>query len=233
MPLIVATNVQCVTPGVVRVFSVDLDQPADVVAHLDTVIPPSERSAPTPIRVARASTRIVLAKALGVDPDRVPISRRCAHCGHPAHGRPSLAGDDRISFSVSHSGSFALIALAAGDVSVGVDVEEVKSRRRLDALAARVLNDDEHAAWLLLDDEDAQLLLFLRVWTAKEAYLKALGIGIATRLRDVPARVEGWHTRELDLGLARIAALCVDRPDLVVEYEVLLPLAMSSGGTAS
>lgn len=222
----------CDSPGVVRVFSVDLDQPSTIVAQLDSMLPAGERHASVRIRVARAATRIVLGRALGIEPGRLSISRRCLHCGHPAHGRPTVAGDDRISFNVSHSGAFAVIAIAADAVTVGIDVEEVRARHRLDALAQRILNDDEHAAWLLLDDADERLRSFLQVWTAKEAYLKAIGIGVTTRLRDVPARVEGWHTRALDLGPARVAALCVDRSDLVVEHDALSPLAMSSGGTA-
>src|SRR5258707_7110279 len=135
-------------PGVVRVFSVDLDQPADVVERLDALLAPDERDGPARVRVARATTRVVLAEALETDPARVEISRLCAHCGHPTHGRPTVAGDDRVSFSLSHSGSFAVVAVAigAGDARVGVDVEDVKPRRRLGALAARVLNDEEHAA---------------------------------------------------------------------------------------
>lgn len=220
-----------------RVFSVDLDQPATVVDTLDGMLAPDERSAPTPIRVARAMTRVVLADALGTDPQRVPISRRCVHCGHPTHGRPTVAGDDRISdrisFSLSHSGSFAVIALADGAVRIGVDVEQVKPRRRLGALAARVLNDEEYAAWLALEEGgDERLRSFLRAWTTKEAYLKALGIGIATRLRDVPARVEGWQTCEVSVGETRIAALAVDRTDFAVEYALLAPHATSNGGTA-
>ena len=154
------------------------------------------------------------------------------HCDHPTHGRPTVEGEDRISFSLSHSGSFAVIALADGALRIGVDVEEVKPRRRLAALAARVLNDDEHAAWIVLAEGDEQLRSFLRAWTTKEAYLKALGIGIATRLRDVPARVEGWQTCELSVGEARIAALAVDRRDFAVEHALLAPLATSNGGTA-
>ena len=220
------------TPVVVRVFSVDLDPPADVVERLDAMLAPEERNAPAPIRVARATTRVALADALGTEPDRVPISRRCAHCGDPKHGRPTVAGDDRVSFSLSHSGSFAVIALADGDVRVGVDVEDVRPRLRLGALAARVLNDEEHEAWLAIENDDEQLRSFLRAWTAKEAYLKALGIGIATRLRDVPAFVEGWRTSELSVGDARIAALAIDRTDFAVEYARLAPLATSNGGTA-
>ena len=76
-----------------------------------------------------------------------------------------------------------------------------------------------------------RLRAFLRAWTEKEAYLKALGIGIATRLRDVPARVDGWSTRALRVGDDRIGALAVDRTEFAVQHVVLTPLATSSGGT--
>lgn len=215
-----------------RVFSVDLDQPTAVVERLDTYLPADERDAPAPIRVARATTRAVLADMLGTRPVAVPISRRCEHCGDPAHGRPTVAADTPISFSLSHSGSYAAIAVVEGDARIGVDVEAVRPRGRIELLAARVLNDEEHAAWLELDD-DARLRSFLRTWTAKEAYLKALGIGIATRLRDVPARVDGWRTVELELGPGRIAALAVDHAEFGVTVTELSPLSTSSGGTAS
>ena len=222
-----------VTFGEVRVFSVDLDQPAAVVERLDAMLPSDERDAPAQIRVARATVRIVVADALRIGPADVRISRHCAHCGHPTHGRPTVLGEDHLSFSLSHSGSFAVIGVADDDTRVGVDVEEIRSRPRLAALAARVLNDDEHAEWVALDDADEQLRSFLRSWTAKEAYLKALGIGIATKLRDVPAHVGGWQTRELEVGPARIAALAVDRTEFDVHQVVLgSPLATSNGGTA-
>jgi 4'-phosphopantetheinyl transferase len=205
----------------VRVFEVDLDQSAPVVDELDAVLDAGEREAAARIRVARAATRIVLGDALGTDPARVAISRRCAHCGDRAHGRPTVTGHDEISFSLSHSGGYAAIALTEGGVNVGVDVEEVRARSRLDALAARVLNDEEHARWRANEDADEQLRSFLRAWTGKEAYLKALGVGIATPLRDVPTQVEGWSMRELDAGSNRVAALAADRTELVVRHAPL------------
>jgi 4'-phosphopantetheinyl transferase len=196
------------------------------------MLPAAELDAPAAIRVARAATRVVLAEHLETDPIEVAISRECAHCGHPAHGRPTLAGNERVSFSLSHSGSYAVIALAVDGARVGVDVEEIRSRSRIDALAARVLNDAEHAKWSSLDDEHERVRSFLAVWTAKEAYLKALGIGITTRLRDVPSAVEGWTTRALDLGETRVGALATDRSEFEIRYETLSLQAMSSGGTA-
>jgi 4'-phosphopantetheinyl transferase len=215
------------------VFTVDLDPPADVAEHLGSLLPAAEADTSAPIRVARAATRVVLGDALDADPAAIEISRRCEHCDHPTHGRPTVTGRDDISFSLSHSGSLAVIALTNDGATVGVDVETLRPRRRLPALAARIMNDDEYAAWTALDDESDRLRAFLRTWTAKEAYLKALGIGIATRLRDVPAQVDGWSTAELTVGTGTMAALAIDRTDFGVRYLELPAFVTSNGGTAS
>ena len=145
-------------------------------------------------RTARSAP--VLGGLLAVAPDSVVISRLCARCGDRAHGRPEVTspadafGFGPIRFSLSHSESVAVIAVATG-VRVGVDVEFVRPRARLDALAARVLGPEEHAGWLDLEPA-AQLRGFLERWTAKEAYLKAIGAGITVPMRDIPLEPEGW-----------------------------------------
>lgn len=202
-------------------FSVDLDQPARVTERLERMLTPAERDAPLPVRVARAATRIVVGDAAGIDPGAVVISRACMHCGHLTHGRPTVVGEPALSFSLSHSGRRAIVALVAGDVRVGVDVEEIKARRRIVALARKVLGDDEHRAWLAIDDPSERLHAFLRAWTAKEAYLKALGIGITTPLRDVPRVVGGWSTCPLAVGDAYIGALAIDATDVEISYSAL------------
>lgn len=206
-------------------FSVDLDQTGPVVERLDRLLAPAERVAPPAVRVARAATRIVVADAAGIDPADVVISRTCAHCGHLTHGRPTVVGEPALSFSLSHSGVLAVVALVEGDVRVGVDVEAVKDRRRIAGLARRVLRDEEHGAWLTIEDPAARLYVFLQAWTAKEAYLKALGIGITTPLRDVPRVVDGWSTRQLAVGEAYVGALAVDATDVEIRYSALPLLA--------
>jgi phosphopantetheinyl transferase len=220
-----------VNPADVCVFSFGLDVSAPVLRELDALLAPDERDASSRVRVARAVTRTLLANDLAIEPAELVISRRCARCGHPSHGRPRVVDAD-ISFSLSHSAAFAVVAVARGDVRVGVDVEAVEPRARLDALAARVLNEREHADWSAISDEDDRLRAFLRTWTAREAYLKALGIGIVTRLRDVPTRVDGWRTDEISVGDSWIAALAVDRTEFEMVHLAVTPLATSSGGTA-
>lgn len=221
------------TSSTVRVYTVDLDPPDAVVASLRRALTPEERDAPERVQVARAAARIVLGEMLGMDAGAVPISRRCEHCGHAAHGRPVVTGDAGVSFNVSHSGSLALVAVLDGDSRVGVDVEMVRPRRRLDALARRILDDDAHADWLQLPDQDLRLRAFLEAWTGKEAFLKARGVGITTPLRGVPSRPDGWSVTTIEPRDGFVGAVAADFPQLSVEVRALALEVMPNGETAS
>jgi 4'-phosphopantetheinyl transferase len=135
--------------------------------------------------VAHATLRLLLAHHLGVETAAVRYRHNCAVCGSHEHGRPELDGfDDEWSFSLSHSSNVGVIAIARDPV--GVDVEVVRPRRALERVARRVLADEDFAAWSTLV-EPHRTLAFLRAWTAKEAYLKRLGVGITRGLRDAPS----------------------------------------------
>lgn len=100
------------------------------------------------------------------------------------HGKPALAPPhDALAFSWSHSGDYALAALARG-VAPGVDLERVQPRPRALELAERYFAAEEAVALRGLSGE-ARTRAFFALWTAKEAVLKALGRGLAYG----PARV--------------------------------------------
>ncbi len=132
-------------------------------------------------------------------------------------GKPFLCGVDRPRFNLSHTGNVALIAVA--DREVGVDVERVVT---LDvrALAPLVLGCDERAV-IGRCRPDERGRTFLRLWTLKEAFAKARGIGLGFDLASVdvsPALTPptaGWlaiddtYVRELSVGTAYVAAVAV------------------------
>jgi 4'-phosphopantetheinyl transferase len=221
------SNVTAVTDSVVRIIRVPL-APANPTA--DAVLSPEEQTGSPAVRTARAATRAVLAPLVGLAAGSVPVVRECERCGHPTHGRPRVAGHDEISFSVSHSGAAALVALAIGGVTVGVDLEARRPRARLPELARRIMTPEQFDAWQPLEP-DARLDDFLRVWTAKEAYLKAIGLGIVTRLAEVPVAPDGWHIAPLTAPPGYVAALATDER-VTVEYADFDAVS-ASDGTAS
>ena len=83
-----------------------------------------------------------------------------------------------INFSVSHSGNHGLIALGTTG-QLGVDLEERVPRRNLDGIVETVMGPDEQAELAALRGAQ-KLRLFYRIWTLKEALVKALGTGLFT-----------------------------------------------------
>ncbi|MBG0811069.1 4'-phosphopantetheinyl transferase superfamily protein [Methylosinus sp. H3A] len=113
----------------------------------------------------RAALRRLLGERLGVDPSTLRFTAG-------RYGRPELAGG--VSFNVSHSGDFALIAISQR-WAVGVDIEQVRETSDLAGLASLALTAEEH--------EGIDAAGFFARWTAKEAALKALGLGIVEKLQ--------------------------------------------------
>ncbi len=82
-----------------------------------------------------------------------------------------------ISFNLSHSGRHGLIALAQNG-RLGVDIEERASRRDFDRLIEAAFGKNEQAA-LNEASHNLRIQLFYKLWTTKEALIKALGTGMS------------------------------------------------------
>ncbi len=98
-------------------------------------------------------------------------------------GRPYVPGAE-IDFNLSHSGNRVLLAVFAGG-RVGVDLEWVREGRDFLAIARRYFSKEEaQSLELLRNDPIALTAKFHMLWIAKEAALKAVGIGIANGLAE-------------------------------------------------
>jgi 4'-phosphopantetheinyl transferase len=85
-------------------------------------------------------------------------------------------------FNVAHTDGMVLFADSQGG-SVGVDVERI-SRRTDVALAERYFAKPEVEYVMDHFDADMKLRAFLRVWTLKESFIKAIGTGLSMPLAD-------------------------------------------------
>lgn len=123
--------------------------------------------------LAHGGLRAVLSRYLGVSPDAVSMDRS-------ATGKPSLTRELRdrssITFNLSHAHGRALIAVAQTQ-EVGVDLECVRSEIEVAKLSKRYFTHSEHAA-IMEAPEEQRAMRFFRHWVAKEALLKAQGIGL-------------------------------------------------------
>ena len=115
----------------------------------------------------------MLSRYLGVTPDAVALDRS-------ATGKPFLTKERRdrsaITFNLSHAHGRALIAVSQAQ-EVGVDLEFVRSDVEVAKLSERYFTRSEHTA-IMQATEEQRATRFFRYWVAKEALLKAQGIGL-------------------------------------------------------
>jgi 4'-phosphopantetheinyl transferase len=125
----------------------------------------------------RWMARSLLAEETGEDPGELVLERRCERCGklHPAS--PLLAGSREVWWSASSSAAVAAVAVSAS--RVGLDIEMRRERPRWEQIANRFFSAEEQGALA------GSPTRFLEFWTLKEAYLKALGVGLPGGLQSL------------------------------------------------
>lgn len=135
------------------------------------------------------------------------------------HGKPYLS-DQTIEFNLTHSGDHGLIAIA-DRMPLGIDLECWHQLKNREQLVRRYFSDVETEAWAALNESDKERVFF-RLWTCKEAFMKATGRG-------------------LGLGLGRCAFDWNDPPRLLMcpdaygepDDWTVLPIQVQAGASAT
>lgn len=214
-------------PGVVYLWEGRLDVPNRVMAAARRLLSDREKNRADRFvyerhrrryTVAQAHLRCALGQLTGTSADGIRFR-------FGEHGKPFLQGGP--SFNQSHSEERLMIAVAA-EGRLGVDIEEIRPVKRLLGLADRKFARDE-AALLHAAPDSERVRVFFRLWTRKEAFLKALGVGLTHPLRSfrvdpAPGASQGlldvgdlredprnWHIGGVPCSAGAEAALAVDR----------------------
>jgi 4'-phosphopantetheinyl transferase len=148
--------------------------------------------------VAHALKRAVIAGMTGVAPSLCRFTTL-------THGKPVLVHPTGLHFSLSHADG--LVALATSpDGPLGIDVEPTHREAPLEV--AEAVFAPEERDWLAGGGASACDDRFFRLWTLKEAYLKATGRGLSEpldgfaisfeppRLARAGAGPDAWHFAE-------------------------------------
>lgn len=119
--------------------------------------------------LVRGSLRRLLGHYLGLLPGQVRLVTN-------AYGKPGV-DPPVLHFNVSYAGHLALLAFSRHG-RVGVDAELIRPMAEMEAVIAGWFSSDEHAVWQALPPVE-RLRAFYRAWTRKEAFIKALGLGLS------------------------------------------------------
>jgi 4'-phosphopantetheinyl transferase len=116
-------------------------------------------------------------------------------------GKPFAPSLPSIDFNLSHARDHVLIAVARGQ-PLGVDIERIDRNVDIEGLSRRFFAASEADALDALP-ETLRAEAFVRLWTCKEAVLKALGEGLAFGLERVAFALDGAG---MPTGLAALAS---------------------------
>jgi 4'-phosphopantetheinyl transferase len=223
-----------VTPGTLTLVRARLDAPPEAWAEGEGWLSSDERARIERFRFERHARRqrvatVLLRGALGSLTGRDPASLEF-RVGE--HGKPSVPGGPP--FNVSHSGDWWLFGWA-DEGRVGVDVEVRRELSDLEAVAARSFHPDEFDRVMARSGAE-RTAAFFRVWSRKEAFIKAVGMGLAYPLegfvvsdepdpaagllavRDPAESVGDWMLRPVEWSTELGAAVAWDRPGGAVRW---------------
>jgi len=113
---------------------------------------------------------VLLAKALSDRGLPMPVDICCGK-----YGKPGFSELDDIKFNLSHSGEIAMCAVS--DCEVGCDVEKISAPNF--GIAKRFFSSEENDHIDSFISEKERISAFYLLWTLKESYLKATGLGFS------------------------------------------------------
>jgi 4'-phosphopantetheinyl transferase len=117
----------------------------------------------------RTALRMILSARLGLSPREIPLLTE-------AHGKPALPEDLPLAFNLSHCHDLALV-VTCNRAPLGIDIEPLARASSLEGCENTFCHPAELAA--LPAEDGPRNLALLELWTAKEAFLKALGTGLS------------------------------------------------------
>lgn len=135
---------------------------------------------------------VSLSDVLSALKSTVPQCRDNFKIERTATGKPFFPNCDHLYFNLSHSGEYAACVLA--DHEVGVDIQKVQGAAAVRRIAPRILHTGEAAY------REEERMLY-RIWTIKEAYVKATGEGIRRDFREIRVDFEKGTVEDMPFTL--------------------------------
>jgi 4'-phosphopantetheinyl transferase len=182
---------------------------------------------------ARAGLRKLLGNYLKVDAAEIQLT-------YNEYGKPSLAesmNNSAINFNLAHSGGLGLYGFSLGG-RIGVDLEYVRAQFTGHEIAEQYFSQSEVA-----ELERVPIALrnqaFFNCWTRKEAFIKALGLGLSLPLKEFdvslaptapaallqtpwsPQEASRWSLTALDVASGYVAVVAVEGHGWEVHLEHL------------
>jgi 4'-phosphopantetheinyl transferase len=163
---------------------------------------------------ARSMLRRICAGYTGQNPKAVRFR-------YSTHGKPEFAAGEpgaEIHFNLSHSEDLAVYAFSSR-LRVGVDIERVRPLAEMDTIVGNFFSPVDQQSFGALDPA-IRNESFFRYWTRREAFVKAMALGIAASPEDLHVsgtnRYRDWSVRDIAVGAGFAGAIAAEALEFTV-----------------
>jgi 4'-phosphopantetheinyl transferase len=217
----------------VHIWTASLDAADASLPELWEELVPDERTRADRFRTPQLRRRFIVARVFlrRLLKTYVPSDSPGLRIGYGSNGKPRLVDATDLRFNVSHAEDTALYAIASG-VEVGIDIEATMRNVDVDGVARHAFSANECEGLAALAP-DARREAFFRIWTRKEAYVKARGEGLSYPTRSFTVSCAGadnalldderdenararWHVSDIEAPPGFAAALAIEGPERTV-----------------
>lgn len=141
-----------------------------------------------------------------------------------SYGKPEISTnrpDLNLNFNLSHSGG-ELVFIISKNLMVGIDIEHIKYQESLIGVAKKSFSDREYRHLLTLSGHH-QAAKFYELWTLKEAYIKARGIGLTMPLDTFSFDYPNMKSSEVPTSPKIVFEAGSDNSDKLWKFFLFLP----------
>ncbi len=142
--------------------------------------------------VSHGKLRQILATYLQVPAEEIVLTTQ-------VHGKPFVVGDEAhgIKFNMAHSGDYLAVGVTYG-YEIGIDIEAWTDKVDYEAVIELCFASSERSFWQDLPSKQKKEF-FYRLWTRKESFVKAVGLGLGLDVATVLTGLTG-QSRFLSLS---------------------------------
>lgn len=221
----------------IHVWSANIDQPNSVIQELTQTLSEDELKRADRFYfdkhknrfiTCRGILRNILGNYLEIAPEKIQFC-------YSDRGKPALLpNNNNLYFNLSHSENMAVYAMTR-KLQIGVDIEYIRPITDAEEIAKRFFSESEYKLIQSLPENQKQLAFF-NCWTRKEAYIKAIGQGLAYSLDKIEVSLipgespriisiggdtnlaNNWSIYELKLNNSYAAALAIEENNCCLLY---------------
>ncbi|MBN4082149.1 4'-phosphopantetheinyl transferase superfamily protein [bacterium AH-315-B15] len=140
--------------------------------------------------VSQGILRTLLGRYLEIRPEEVQLGRH-------SKGKPFCIQRPELCFNISNSGSYCVYAFSLGS-EIGIDLEEVRPLTDLEQMINKNFSFEEKL--YIKQKKEDELRRFFLLWTIKESYLKAIGVGMRIEPQKLDFRVQNEEIKLISVN---------------------------------